>query len=72
MFEKQKLRGGSALPDLVVRLHVTRCGGLVATIGYASWLLIAVPREWDVWVFACSAAACTVYLGFVMPSFLMR
>ncbi len=40
--------------------------------GVSSRLSISVPREWDVWVFECSAAACSVYLGFVMPSFFMR
>ena len=40
--------------------------------GVRSRLSRSVPREWDVWVFESSAAACSVYLGFVMPSFLMR
>ncbi len=40
--------------------------------GMRSRLSISVPREWDVWVFECSAAAYRVYLGLVMPSFLMR
>ncbi len=40
--------------------------------GMSSRLSIAVPRERDVRVFERLAAACSVYLGLVMPSFLMR
>ncbi len=40
--------------------------------GVSGRLSISAPREWNDCVFECSAAACSGYLGFVMPSFLMR